>query len=181
MMNLPCILIPAIVGIICGILGYLIGKMGSKPDSNVQFLNIETELENYKAKLKNCQADLKEQNGYFAELSKAYELNLATGTFPFNADLAASVFGKPVLLDDLKIVEGIGPKIEELFNAAGIKTWQALSTSSIDQLQQILDAGGDRFAVHDPSTWAKQSELAFQGKWEELKKWQDELDGGKVE
>lgn len=180
-MNLPCILIPAVVGILCGILGYLIGKMNSKANIYTPAPNIEAELESYKSKLKNCQADLKEQNGYFAELSKAYELSLAANTVSFNADLAASVFGIPVKLNDLKIVEGIGPKIEELFNAAGITTWKELSTTSNDKMQEILNAGGDRFAVHNPSTWAKQSELAYQGKWQELKKWQDELDGGKTD
>ncbi len=83
-------------------------------------------------------------------------------------------------MDDLKIVEGIGPKIEELFHAAGIKTWKALSETSVERMKEILDAAGPAYQIHDPSTWAQQAGLADQGKWDELKKWQDELDAGKA-
>ncbi len=82
--------------------------------------------------------------------------------------------------DDLKIVEGIGPKIEELLHKAGIKTWKALSDTSEGRIKEILDAAGPSYQIHDPSTWAKQAGLADQGKWDELKKWQDELDAGKA-
>jgi predicted flap endonuclease-1-like 5' DNA nuclease len=82
--------------------------------------------------------------------------------------------------DDLKIVEGIGPKIEELLHTAGIKTWKALSETSTDKLREILDAAGPSYQIHDPGTWAQQAGLADQGKWDELKKWQDELDAGKA-
>ncbi len=88
--------------------------------------------------------------------------------------------GKKWKSDDLKIVEGIGPKIEELLHNAGIKTWKALSETSEDKLKEILDAAGPSYQIHDPGTWAKQAELADQGKWDELKKWQDELDAGKA-
>ena len=44
----------------------------------------------------------------------------------------------------------------------------------------MLASAGGQFASHDPETWPKQAELARDGKWDELKKWQDELDGGKV-
>jgi predicted flap endonuclease-1-like 5' DNA nuclease len=81
--------------------------------------------------------------------------------------------------DDLKIVEGIGPKIEELLNAAGINTWAQLSETKADVLKTILAGGGKRYAIHDPSTWAQQAGLAAVGKIDELKTWQAELTGGK--
>ena len=98
----------------------------------------------------------------------------------FDGALAKTVFGKRIKLDDLKIVEGIGPKIEGLYNAAGIKTWKALSETSLEKSQAILDAAGPRYTIHDPATWAKQSLLAFEGKWQELKDWQDSMSGGKA-
>jgi predicted flap endonuclease-1-like 5' DNA nuclease len=82
--------------------------------------------------------------------------------------------------DDLKIVEGIGPKIEELCNKAGINTFAELADSSAEKLKEILDAAGSRFQMHDPTTWPAQSALARDSKWDELKKWQDELNKGKV-
>ena len=82
--------------------------------------------------------------------------------------------------DDLKKVEGIGPKIEELLNNAGIHTWTALSASSPTRLKSILEAAGDRYKMHNPDTWPAQALMAAQGKWTELQKWQDELDGGRM-
>ncbi len=81
--------------------------------------------------------------------------------------------------DDLKIVEGIGPKIEGLLHDAGIKTWKALSKAAVDRLKEILDAAGPNYQIHDPGTWPQQAALAESGDWDGLKKLQDELDGGK--
>jgi len=80
--------------------------------------------------------------------------------------------------DDLKIVEGIGPKIEEILQNVGIKTWEQLSQTAPTQLSSILLAAGSRYKSHNPSTWPKQARMAADGKWDELKVWQDELDGG---
>jgi len=98
---------------------------------------------------------------------------------PFDAAAAAAVFGKKIIQDDLKLVEGIGPKIEELFHAAGIKTWKELSETSVDRCKEVLATGGERFQMHDPGTWPRQCQLMYEGKWQELKDWQDVLDGGK--
>ncbi len=81
--------------------------------------------------------------------------------------------------DDLKAIEGIGPKIESLLNNAGINTWQALSETSSDRIKEILDNAGPNYALADPGTWPKQAEMAAQGKWDELDAYQDFLNGGK--
>lgn len=96
----------------------------------------------------------------------------------FDATAAKSVFGKTIKPDDLTVVEGIGPKTQDLFHQQGIRTWYALSQCSFEECQEILRAGGPQFTLHNPTTWSRQASLAFQGKWEELKKWQDQLDGG---
>jgi predicted flap endonuclease-1-like 5' DNA nuclease len=80
--------------------------------------------------------------------------------------------------NDLTVVEGIGPKINELFNNAGIKTFAQLAAATVPQMRKILDDGGSRFRIANPSTWAQQSALAAANKWTELKKLQDELSGG---
>jgi NADH-quinone oxidoreductase subunit I len=81
--------------------------------------------------------------------------------------------------DDLTIIEGIGPRIAELFHAADVITFSQLSELTIPQIQTILDAGGPRFRVADPKTWAEQARLAAAGEWDALKVMQDNLKGGR--
>lgn len=80
--------------------------------------------------------------------------------------------------NDLTIVEGIGPKINELFHNAGIKTFAQLAAATVPQLRKILDDGGSRFRIANPSTWAQQAALAAENKWIELKKLQEKLSAG---
>lgn len=82
--------------------------------------------------------------------------------------------------DDLKIVEGIGPKIEELLHSAGIKTWHALANTAEAHLVQIIDDAGPRFQMHNPATWAEQSRMADAEEWDALKKYQEELTAGRA-
>ncbi len=86
---------------------------------------------------------------------------------------------KEIVKEDLKKIEGIGPKIEQLLYAEGIYTWDSLSNTSVETIRAILDKAGPRFKMHNPETWPEQAKFAAQGKWDELKKWQDELKGGR--
>lgn len=81
--------------------------------------------------------------------------------------------------DDLKKIEGIGPKIAGLFTDAGITTFKALADAKKSQLKDILEAAGPRYKMHDPTTWTQQAKLAAAGKWDELDVLQKELKGGK--
>ena len=80
--------------------------------------------------------------------------------------------------DDLKKVEGIGPKIAEIFNNAGILTFADLAKTSVKKLETILGEAGSRYASKNPGSWPKQAKMAADGKWDELKKWQDKVKGG---
>lgn len=86
----------------------------------------------------------------------------------------------PSTNDDLKIVEGIGPKIAELLNNAGINTFSQLAATEASKIKEILAEAGNRYAAHDPTTWPEQARLAAAGEMDKLKTWQDELDGGKL-
>ncbi len=81
--------------------------------------------------------------------------------------------------DDLTKIEGIGPKISELLQSSGFATFAELGKADAEKIKEILAEGGSNFASHDPTTWPKQAEMAAAGQWDELKTWQDELDGGK--
>ena len=80
--------------------------------------------------------------------------------------------------EDLTKIEGIGPKVQELLNAAGIQTYGQLAATTLDQLREILAAAGGIMATMAPDTWPAQSQMASEGSWEALKQWQDELNGG---
>ena len=79
--------------------------------------------------------------------------------------------------DDLKKVEGIGPKIASTLVEAGISTFAELAKTKSEKISEII--AGVR-GNHVTDTWPAQAKMAADGKWDELKKWQDELDGGKA-
>ena len=79
--------------------------------------------------------------------------------------------------DDLKKIEGIGPKIAETLVAAGIATFADLAKAKPANIATIIE--GVR-GNHVPDTWPQQAQLAADGKWDELKELQDKLDGGKA-
>jgi len=81
--------------------------------------------------------------------------------------------------DDLKKIEGIGPKIERMLNEAGIRTFEQLADTPVEILRQILEKGGPAYKVHNPESWPYQARLAARGRWEELRKWQDEHKWGR--
>lgn len=80
--------------------------------------------------------------------------------------------------DDLKAIEGIGPKIAKLLNTAGIISWNDLATTEGVILQNILDSAGKSYQFADPRTWPKQAALADEGKFDELRDYQEILQGG---
>ena len=82
------------------------------------------------------------------------------------------------LEDDLTLIEGIGPKINQLCHAAGIHTFADLAQTDVSRLQAILDEAKLRIA--DPGTWPEQARLAAAGDLEALKAYQDSLKGGRA-
>jgi predicted flap endonuclease-1-like 5' DNA nuclease len=84
-----------------------------------------------------------------------------------------------VTKQNMKLVEGIGPKIEQLLKADGINTFADLAKAKQTKLQAILTAAGPRFSMHSPETWPQQAKLLAEGKKDELKKLKDELKGGR--
>jgi len=79
--------------------------------------------------------------------------------------------------DDLKKIEGIGPKIAEVLAEAGVSTFAALAKMDRDAIKTILETVST-LKSKEPKTWPQQAALAADGKWDELKVLQDELMGG---
>ena len=80
--------------------------------------------------------------------------------------------------DDLTIVEGIGPKIAELFISKGIVSYNDLANASVEKLKAILEEAGGVIKSKNPATWPAQAKMAAEGNFAELKKWQEELKDG---
>lgn len=165
-MSIWCWIIPLLVGIICGIVGYLWGKGSINPETNSGEMQA---LIDANARLT---VDLEACRDRLAAASPE--------EIPFDRAAARAAFGKTIRQDDLKIVDGIGPKIESLFHNFDIKTWKALSDTSVARCQEVLDSGGDRYKVHDPASWPLQARMAYEGKWPELVRWQKKHGHGKL-
>jgi predicted flap endonuclease-1-like 5' DNA nuclease len=86
-------------------------------------------------------------------------------------DVAAGseILGRPLVLDDLTVVEGIGPQIEWLCHGIGIRTWWDLATTEVSLLRTMLDDAGSRFQIADPTTWPEQARMLSEGRWEEFR------------
>jgi predicted flap endonuclease-1-like 5' DNA nuclease len=94
---------------------------------------------------------------------------------PVKASTPVTAPAKP---DDLTLIEGIGPKIAGLLQAAGITTFSQLAAADVNQLKQVLTAAKlDKLA--NPATWPEQAQLAAAGDREGLQKLQDMLKGGR--
>lgn len=98
-----------------------------------------------------------------------------------SSDSKVETVSSDVKKDDLKKIEGIGPKIEQLFNDADIYSYSDLAKADADKLKEILSAAGPRYQMHDPTSWPMQSEMAANGEWDKLNEWQEQHKGGKVE
>lgn len=89
----------------------------------------------------------------------------------------AGVEVQPPPPDELKRIEGIGPKIAALLQNEGIRTFASLAGADRERLREILREAGLPFV--DPETWPEQAALAARRKWEELAALQGELKGGR--
>jgi predicted flap endonuclease-1-like 5' DNA nuclease len=82
--------------------------------------------------------------------------------------------------DDLTIIEGIGPKIDDLFHANGVVSFAQLARLSVPEMLEILGRGGPHFQLANPGTWAEQAALASENRWAELKRLQEVLISGRA-
>jgi len=85
---------------------------------------------------------------------------------------------EPQKPDDLTILEGVGPKIQKMLNAAGIFTFAQLAGTSVEKLKKVMEDANLRIA--DPTSWPEQARLAAAGDMAALKAYQDTLKGGRV-
>jgi predicted flap endonuclease-1-like 5' DNA nuclease len=153
-----------IVLLIAAILGFLIGY----------YLRRKKYAEEIKS------TDTKKTEGSENILTASAETHEIIEKVNYETAVAEDIMKKEIGLNDLQIIEGIGPKIEKLLRRSSIDTWKKLADGDAEEIREMLvTEGGARYKLHDPTTWSKQAQLAHEGKWEELKALQDELQGGR--
>jgi predicted flap endonuclease-1-like 5' DNA nuclease len=182
-------LLPFILGLL---LGYAIWAKYKREKELLEKRNAElsAKMTALEAQMADCQHEKTARDSEIASLKgRLRERNLQLTTL--EASLAAA--GKKgasekkaakkspaVPGDDLKKIEGIGPKIENILNAGGITSFSDLAKTSTSMIRTLLDAAGGKFNIADPSTWSQQADLAGKGDWAALKALQDQLKGGKT-
>ena len=113
---------------------------------------------------------------------EAVEINSGTGEDVVGDKGEPAVIAEPAVLDDnvtedLTCVEGIGPKINEVLQEAGINTYKQLAGVSVGEVKEVLELKG--LGNHDPASWGRQAQLIADGKDGELAELQDMLKGGR--
>jgi len=118
----------------------------------------------------------RKQQGHRQNYTELFISGIASAAGSVTAEVPAIV--RPST-DDLEKIEGIGPKIRQVFAAAGIGSFAHLAETPVERLQELLKSAGPRFASHDPTTWPEQAKLAAAGDWDAFKALTDELFAGK--
>jgi predicted flap endonuclease-1-like 5' DNA nuclease len=137
-----------------------------------QLAKCEAELEVQREKAQTCRSALAVAENEIEELKASLAAAKGGGT-----SFAAP--STPIESDELRKIEGIGPKIAEILNEHGILTFEQLAEIEVGRLEEILEEAGPRFRMAVPETWPEQAALAAVGDWEGLRLFQDELIGGR--
>jgi predicted flap endonuclease-1-like 5' DNA nuclease len=138
------------------------------PDVEIEAPSLDVDLPDVEVKAPSLDVDLPEVG------VKSPSLDVAMPEIKVAAPVT------PPKRDDLKLIEGIGPKISSVLRAGGITTFAHLASTDVDQIRQILEAADPRLLrLADPRTWPEQAGLAADGNWEALEKLQDDLYGGR--
>lgn len=186
---------PVLAGILGIVIGYLLGYATKKSPNSKR--ELEAWEQKYEAKNRELNNSIEKRNALESNISDLQtrlsntesELassksklnavqNIASGATQnnttFRSEEARTAYGKEVVQDDLTVIEGITIEVASLLKQNGINTWKELANTSSERCREILDHSGRSIEVHQPTTWPEQARLAYEGKWEELRRWQQE-------
>ena len=150
-----------IIFVVAAVLGFILGNLSGKDTIlrlQLQLRKLDTDLRNYELKKINIHQRSR------SETNKAQE-----------------EYQNTFHTDDLKRIAGIGIQIENFLNRHNIYTFKQLAALDPEHLIQLFEGAGDPLKQVDTLTWTKQATLAVEGRWYDLKKWQEELEKAKNE
>lgn len=90
---------------------------------------------------------------------------------PVEKEVKVAVAVKTVEKDDLKIIYGIGPKLESILHKNGIVTYADLAKADKTKIETIIEQAGPLFKNVNTTDWKKQAEVGAAEGTEALVKW----------
>lgn len=171
------------------VLDYLFWRRPYRTSVDVDMMAQQMALNDARARVRSLENKLAQYQGQDAELATlraqvedmqrlSRQLDVARAEITsLNEQLIEAQTSPP---DNLRRIEGIGPKTCDLLEEHDIKTFMQLAQTPVDRLRAILEEGGGRFRMADPATWPEQAQLAAEGDWDALAAMQSELVGGRM-
>ena len=150
---------------VAALLGYILSK-----------LLVMTRLRLLREEIDQKRVELAKFRSVILEETAIRTKPLAMNPVNFTNPVSSPVSTDP---EDLKIIEGVGPRIEELLNKNGINNYSTLADMNPIRISAILRTAGPRYQIHDPSSWPQQAALAKEGKWAELEEMKIKLISGR--
>ena len=135
------------------------------------------ELERLRGRIANLEPVVAERDQLRAELeagrvttsNEPLELRAPEVSAAPDVSAASEVLGRPVVRDDLTVIPGISPSVEELCHGIGIRTWYDLATTEASLLRAMLVDAGPRFSTLDPSLWPEMARLLSGAEWQQFR------------
>ncbi len=181
-------LLPALLGYLWGMLQWSRYKTKSKKNeldlasASRRIVNLEKEITEcrsaYEKVIREKDKIITNQAANAKTLeSKANQSELgSTPTQPASTHVPADIlhetrpiFGYAIRRNDLKVIDGIDPKIEKILHEAGIHDWYQLEKTDAKVLSTLVNNAG---ITAETTTWPYQASLARQEKWNDLKELQ---------
>lgn len=78
---------------------------------------------------------------------------------------------KTDIKNDLKVIKGIGPKLEETLNTVGLTAYEQLAKMTLKDMTSVLTQAGVNAKMYDLSGWKAQAKLAVKGDMEAVANW----------
>lgn len=97
---------------------------------------------------------------------------VAAEAVPVAAESSAAA---PAADEDLTRINGVGPKLAEAMQAAGINTYAQIAGMTEDELNERLAATGVRYVKASVKSWPEQARFAAKADWDGLKNYQESL------
>lgn len=166
------------------VLGIVIGWLIRSVDARRQVAKargqqVETvELERLRGRIANLESVVAERDQLRAELDAVRGAAAPAPPEPArgpdvspapDVGAASAVLGRSVLQDDLTLIPGISPGVEELCHGIGIRTWYDLATTEASLLRTMLVDAGPRYSTIDPSQWPEMARLLDGAEWQQFK------------